>query len=245
LIDKEVLMGWRTNSRIVKLRNLGRALGLNRKLATLLYGHGYETRYDHAFSSNLQLGDMVWDVGANVGYYTCLFAERVGSTGKVFAFEPSPANFAKLSVACAGLNNVELRQVGLGKIDCKGFIVQGKDELGATSRVIDAPATLHNQESQTVVAIRAGRSLIQKGDVLRPNAIKIDVEGFELEVMQGLGEELAVSDLRLVGVEVHFGILKERGMENAPQQIEQLLKENRFRMHWPDSSHIIATRLKK
>jgi FkbM family methyltransferase len=43
-------------------------------------------------------GNCVADVGANVGFYTEIFAERVGPTGSVYAFEPNPVNFQKLSI---------------------------------------------------------------------------------------------------------------------------------------------------
>lgn len=233
-------MSWRTHRLVVLARHVGRALGLNRWMAVRLNGRGYETRYDQAFSSVLRLGDCVWDVGANVGYYTRLFADRVGTEGKIFAFEPSPVNFARLQRACAELTNVQLQQLGLGREDGTLSFVQGADDLGATSRVIDVPPP---ESGQTVVEIRAGWHLIEKGEVLPPNVIKIDVEGFELEVLQGLGKpHLQAPALRAIGVEVHFGILHERGIPNAPQQIERLLQQSGFRVQWPDSSHILATR---
>lgn len=40
-----------------------------------------------------------------------------------------------------------------------------------------------------------------------------------------------------------MSILNERGMADAPQQIERLLQQSGFRMRWPDTSHILATRL--
>lgn len=93
-----------------------------------------------------------------------------------------------------------------------------------------------------MVDIRTGQGLIQGGEAMVPNAIKIDVEGFELEVLQGLGTHLAAPALRAIGVEVHFGILQERGMADAPQRIEQLLARNGFRVQWPDNSHLLALR---
>ncbi len=51
-------------------------------------------------------GDIVIDVGANIGYYTLIFAQLVGKTGKVFAFEPEPKNFEILK------KNIEINNYG-------------------------------------------------------------------------------------------------------------------------------------
>jgi FkbM family methyltransferase len=217
-------------------RNVARTLGLNKTIARYLHGPGYETRYDTGLQSALAQGDCVWDVGANVGYYTRQFSDRVGSQGVVFAFEPSPVNFARLHRACSELNNVRLMQSGLGREDGKMTFQQGSDDLGATSRVMEGT------EGDVAVDIRSGVSLLRSGDVSPPNAIKIDVEGFETEVLMGMGEALESPSLRAVGVEVHFGILKDRGMPQAPREIEALLQRHRFIVNWPDSSHILALR---
>lgn len=229
-------MSWRTNGTVLILRNIGRNLGLNRLIASYLLGAGYETRYDNSFSSALRAGDCVWDVGANVGYYTRLFSERAGLAGRVFAFEPSPVNFGRLRTACAPLANVTLLHSGLGNADCKLRFQQGADDLGATSRIVD-------EDSEGVmVDVRTAMSVIEAGDAHIPNAIKIDVEGFEYEVLEGLGDHIKKPELRLIGIEVHFGILKARGVPQVPEQIEELLKINGFEVRWPDASHIIAVR---
>ncbi|MCX7166538.1 MAG: FkbM family methyltransferase [Rhodocyclales bacterium] len=229
-------MSWRTNSLVLMLRNIGRSLGLNRLIASYLLGAGYETRYDNSFSSALRPGDCVWDVGANVGYYTRLFSERTGQAGQVFAFEPSPVNFGRLATACASLGNVTLLHSGLGREDSKLRFQQGTDDLGATSRIVEADS------DGVIVDVRAGANVIAGGDALVPNAIKIDVEGFEYEVLEGLGDYIKKPDLRLIGIEVHFSILKERGLPHVPEQIEAMLNRNGFAVSWPDSSHIIAIR---
>jgi FkbM family methyltransferase len=229
-------MGWQTNSFILVLRNIGRSLGLNRWIASFLQGEGYEARYDNRFSGALRQGDCVWDVGANVGYYTRIFSDQVGESGRVFAFEPSPINFERLIKACASLGNVTFLQFGLGSEDSELRFQQGADDLGATSRIVE------DESAGVVVDIRSATNLINGDIVIAPNAIKIDVEGFEYEVLEGLGEHLKNPDLRMIGMEVHFGILKERGMAHAPQLIEHILSRNGFLVSWTDSSHIIAIR---
>src|SRR5262245_38120053 len=130
-------MSWRTNHIVLNMRNLGRGIGVNRWVASWLQGSGYEVRYDQQFSACIGQGDCVWDVGANVGYYTRLFAERVGQEGSVVSFEPSPVNFSRLFEQCGSMNNVRLLQYGLGKSDGKLYFEQGQDELGATSQVTE------------------------------------------------------------------------------------------------------------
>jgi len=55
-------------------------------------------------------GDVVLDIGANIGYYTLIFAKLVGKNGKVYAFEPEPNNLAilKKNIEINGYKNIEV-----------------------------------------------------------------------------------------------------------------------------------------
>ena len=50
----------------------------------------YEARFMRALNARVRPGDVVWDIGANVGMYTQQFAHAVGRSGRVIAFEPAP-----------------------------------------------------------------------------------------------------------------------------------------------------------
>lgn len=231
-------MSWRTSGLVLGLRNAGRVTGLNRLLATLRQGE-YEDRFQEAMLSAVGPGDVVWDVGANQGLYSRKFSELVGATGKIFAFEPSRRNFSALQKATCDLSNVSLLQVAMGREESTVVIEQGEDALGATSRVVDA---IPGNGKHDRVRLTGGDDLIRGGEALLPSIIKIDTEGFELDVLEGLKETLQSPALRVLCIEVHFQRLNERGMDRAPAEIEAMLRRNGFAVAWPDQSHIVATR---
>lgn len=229
-------MSWRTHRAIVAARKIGRSLGANQWIARHLQPTGYEVRYQDCLLSAIRPGDCIWDVGANVGHYTRQFAARTGRDGVVFAFEPSPLNFPRLVQACGGLDNVRPMQMALGSEEGEVSLQLGADDLGATTRIVDASL------GDSKVAMRSGRDLISARAALPPNVIKIDVEGYEGEVVDGLGAFLSNPGLRAIGIEVHFGILDGRGMSRAPDAIEGALRMHRFDVRWVDASHIFGAR---
>lgn len=235
-------MSWRTNRAMILFRDLSRALRLNRLLGSLLGGITYEDQFQAAMLDAIRPGDTVWDVGANVGFYSKKFSDIAGSSGKVFAYEPSPANLQRLNEAVASLGNVTVVPVALGECEDVVEFEQGNDPLGATSRIVDK--VVKSSEKQVKVHVSSGDHLVSSGVAAMPNVIKIDTEGFELDVLRGLKQTLRQKNLRTLCVEIHFGLLKERGLPNAPSDIEKLLVSSGFSLVWTDASHIVATMIK-
>lgn len=232
-------MSWRTSTVTIAVRNAGRALGLNRVIAGIAGRRSYEDRFHSAMLAAVGAGDCVWDVGANVGLYTDLFAKRVGPEGFVYAFEPSPSNRTRLLVAMQGYTNVIVLPLALGDRDATAVLQQGTDSLGATSRITDDSG---RSGSGIVVESARGDSLVAEGKTRMPNVIKIDTEGYEVEVLAGLNKTISDQAVRALCIEVHFGLLAQRGMRAAPAGIEKTLRLHGFRYVWPDASHIVATR---
>ena len=75
-----------------------------------------------------------------------------------------------------------------------------------------------------------------------PAVVKIDVEGFEGEVLDGMGSMLDLRSLRTVCVEVHFRKLDERGKRHEPIRITRLLQSHAFTVKWVDRSHFVGRR---
>ena len=228
-----------TNTLVLALRSVGRKLGLNRPVALWLQASNYEEAFDKALLASTRANDVVWDIGANVGYYTLKLAGIVGTRGEVVAFEPHPLTADELKKNVAGHDCVKIAQLALGGEQTEMTIVTGNDQLRATSNL----QLVDKCKKGPTVSVRTGDSMVARGDVGPPQIIKIDVEGFELDVLQGMPEVLQSSNLRAVFIEVHFGCLEARGLRNAPKQIEDLLRGAGLQIKWLDPSHLVATRV--
>jgi FkbM family methyltransferase len=225
------------NKAMIKARSIARRIGLKR-LYYRLAPYAYEEKFHNEICAELRQGDLIWDVGANLGFYTKIFAEKTGSSGRVFAFEPVPETYEKLCRATRDYPWVENEHIALSDFD------------GSSRLLIDAVGTMGHLESfagETSTAISVNVP-VMRGDSyfaksgMTPNVLKIDVEGFEEEVLAGMKTLLAAPQLRAVFLEVHFGILESRGRPEAPLQIEKLLRGNSLIPSWVDASHIVAKR---
>lgn len=229
-----------TNPIVLWARARARRLGIVGLLGRLNPSKDYEAAYWNALAGMLREGDCVWDVGANVGYYTMRFADVVGRQGRVVAFEPSPSNFARLQANVGGRSSITLVPMGLSSEAGPAWMRQGEDDLGATSSI----AGPQDRESGRVeqVQLERGDRLIQSGAFPAPNVIKVDVEGHEAEVIGGLSATLRHPALRAIFVEMHFAVLSARGRSNVPREIEQTLGSAGFEIKWTDPSHLYAMR---
>jgi FkbM family methyltransferase len=127
------------------------------------------------------------DVGANLGLYSCVLG-RHKAVPRIVAFEPDHANFARLT-ANLKLNNltdlVEAREVGAGsKAGTETLLPAGEDNRGV-SRIVPGTGEAAGQDAYSI-------PIVALDDVVRVDGsrivVKIDVEGFELEVLMGAAQ---------------------------------------------------------
>ncbi len=141
----------------------------------------------------------------------------------------------------ASLANVTVRHVVLGATRERISLLQGRDALGAPSRV------LGDKEGKQAGVIEV---TVERGDgfgetdnqIMNPTVLKIDTECSELDVLRGLENTIKQPCIHAVLVEVHFTLLEERGQFDAPAKIEAMLGSAGFGCVWPDLSHIAGIR---
>lgn len=145
----------------------------------------------------LQLGMTVFDIGANHGLYSVLASKRIGRDGRVYAFEPSTRERARLlrNLKINGCKNVQVIEVAIGQESGGAIlhVVEGT-EVGCNSlRVPDvAQPTV-----QVKVRIQTLDDFLTQAVVTKIDFMKLDVEGAELSVLKG-GERFFSSSQRPV-----------------------------------------------
>jgi FkbM family methyltransferase len=226
------------NSWQIKARSLARKTGVIRLINLVRPAGSYEERVNQALTGAVKPGDVVWDVGANVGVYTELFCQWVGKDGLVVAFEPFAGSCEEIRQRVPDCAWLQVENIALGETDTTGVLMTGSDST--VNHLASEVDTLNAGGGIPVVICRGDTVCSRLGRV--PNVIKVDVEGFEEEVLAGMGEMLKSPELRSVLVEVHFKKLEDRGRATAPIRIEKLFGEMGFKTTWVDASHLFATR---
>lgn len=162
-----------------------------------------------AFRAAVRPGSVVLDVGANVGSYTLLFAMWAGATGRVFAFEPAPEarDGLRMHVALNGLAaRVEIvAAAAAATVGTARFRIDGAS--GANAIAADPHAAAPGDIDVETTTIDA----FCERHRTRPDVVKIDVEGAELDVLTGARQVLAQPDLQAF-LEFHPSVWAARGV---------------------------------
>lgn len=175
-------------------------------------------------------GDQVVDAGANVGYVSSILSRMVGPDGRVLAFEafPSTAELLHHNIRCSGLENVKVFPFGLSARSGTASMFVPRYAWGGEnfyeSSIVDDAGTPGRPDGEAVqVPLEPLDSVLQKENV-RPSFIKIDVEGHELDVLQGALGTLAACRPALL-VEVNGDPDAEGG---KPEQVFALLRDQGY-----------------
>jgi len=171
----------------------------------------YEPAETELVKSVVKPGDVVLDVGANIGYYTLIFARLVGDEGKVFAFEPDPANCALLreNVALNGYTNVVVSQAAASNRNGR-VRLHLSDANKGDHRIYDS------HDGRPCIEVPAVQlDELFADDDRRIDFIKMDIQGAEGLALEGMSFLLDRTPPRMLLMEFAPKALRRAGTEPA------------------------------
>ncbi len=153
----------------------------------------------------LRPGDTAVDVGANVGYMSSLFAHRVGRRGRVESFEPHPRIFERLERNLGAIDSAEairVHQCALGDRDGSARLLEPTIFGINQGAAVVAARDTAPQRAAEGIDVRVARldTVIADRQIA---LLKVDVEGFEPQVLSGAAEALSQHRIRHVIYEAH------------------------------------------
>ena len=186
----------------------------------------YEPELQKAVREMLKPGMVVYDIGANIGYISLLFAKAVGPEGKVFSFEALPANIERLK------QNVRLSQVTTpievihgavtDKADSVEFLVHSSTSMGKVEGAAGRNVDYLDKISIPGIALD---EYVKQNNLPAPDMIKMDIEGGEVLAVKAMKETLLASH-PLLFIELH-------GPESA-KAVAKLLDETGYTAYHMD-----------
>jgi len=183
---------------------------------TYILGRFIELETAQTMRALLRSGDTVIDVGANRGFFLLSCLPHIGSSGLIYAFEPNPQEADRIDelVQMNSIKNVILHRCALANTEST-MELHLLDDLSGLSTLADISSQSRQRITGTVsVAVHRGDAILADVETSNDILMKVDVEGFELEVMKGASR--FISDRKpALFVEVEPEWLKRAGTSSA------------------------------
>jgi FkbM family methyltransferase len=193
----------------------------------------YEPIETEWFKECVGPGDTFVDVGANFGHYTFLGASRVGPTGKVFSFEPSPhaSKVIEAAISDSGISNVVLVKSAVGKTaGSVSLYLPNTPDLHSPSILFSdtnfIPIQIQVVSLDTFEAFESIRNI---------KLVKMDVEGYEPDVLKGMEKLIGAGKVENVFCEFNSGWLKRNS--TTPKELMERFLDSGFTIHRQTKLH--------
>jgi FkbM family methyltransferase len=178
------------------------------------------------FKSVVKNGDVVLDLGANLGYYSLLAARLVGERGKVYAFEPEPRNY-RLLTKNKELNDydniIPIQKAISDRSEIVKLFLSEEDSGAHTIReVVDSREYKRSVDIETIKLDE-----YFAGNTCPIDVIKMDIEGSEPKAFLGMSNIISENKDLKIFVEFYPALIKEGGCE-PDEFVRRLIEDNLF-----------------
>jgi FkbM family methyltransferase len=199
---------------VVTRRGVKYDLDLSQGIDFALFLNRYEPNTRAALTRLVKPGATVVDVGANIGAMALHLADRVGPSGRVFCFEPTDYAFTRFQ------RNIELNPQLAGRISAYQCFLSGTDDSAMPQEVysawpLETAENLHEKHLGQPMTTRQATSrsldsVLAENGSGRVQLVKLDVDGFECDVLRG-ATKLLTDDKPIFVMELAPYCLDERG----------------------------------
>ena len=204
--------------------------------------------YKFLLSVNLKINN-IYDIGSNDGQYSLLF-KKIFKKSKIFAFEPNSELCRDLKRKVNTKSDIKVFNVAVGnsnksiflKIDENSSLTTSLATKNTKSRTFKIKRFLYGKSFALEKKIRLIKLDTFINSKNKPDFVKIDVEGFEEEVLKGLKNNL--KNIKIIMIEFHFDKLYKG---YSPSRIHKILLNNKFKhiksikfpiLNWEDRFYI-------
>ena len=182
----------------------------------LILDHIRETKATEIMQQFIEPEDIILELGANIGYYVCIESKILSEQGHIYAVEPSPENVALLerTIALNGIQNIEIFNMAMSDRQGTAKLYQGQacnlhSLVGQSDRL--------EQNYVEVQTDSVDRFLEGKRPI---TFLRMDVEGYETVILQGMQNTLAHSSLTKLFIEIHPVLIEPDQMQVFFDQLE-------------------------
>lgn len=223
--------------RVVSRGGIKYSIDLTEAIDFNIFLGGWEPKTLKFLRDNLRSGDVVIEVGANVGAHTLVMSRIVEKSGHVYAFEPTDFAMSKLK------RNVELNKEFSGNITLLQNIVTNGELSVPRQRIrsswkldSESPTVYAEEECSFSEPVSIDR-FVDEYKIGKLDLIKIDTDGYDLKVLQGAQKALSVFS-PVVFIELCQYTLMEQG--DSVQEIFYLLANIGYTGYFEDGQKIIS-----
>lgn len=180
--------------------------GISRELLYIGRREHYSTEFIKTF---LKPGDICVDIGSNIGYYALLESQLIGENGKIFAIEPSRQNIKllKKNIEINNYNNIVFFKKAVGSKNHSGFLglSESANQHSFVNKNLGPSIPVEEVQIVSLDAFLADKPY--------PQFIRMDVEGYEGEIIKGMKSILKEKKPLKIFIEFHCPLLDDKGKE--------------------------------
>jgi FkbM family methyltransferase len=212
---------WKT-IRLFRLKNVTYSIWSNKKInlnynslqsAWLMYNYWVDWEEFNLIKDVLRPSDIVFDIGANMGFYTIWMSKFINSSGKIHSFEPDSKSYVRL------LKNIELNNIQ-DFVNANRMAVSNNIGMVKFSEGLDGENHIINktENNYEIISCTTIDQYVFDNQIKKIKYIKIDIEGFEYQALSGAIQTLTNGVVDIFQIEINSQI------HNSATPVNDLLK---------------------